>query len=172
MTVLEALDSVDMEDVIDRMNLYATKCLRSGGIKDFNGREPVDFVGEVIMKAIEGTRKWDSARFSFRRFLFVALRSEISNYFKSGKANHTSSVPIDLTERASLQEIELARQEASELLKQEGADNEELIVFEYWMDGIDKPGEIASDLGTDVKEIYNITKRIERRLPLIQAKLK
>lgn len=49
------------------------------------------------------------------------------------------------------------------------ADDDELIIFEYWIDGITKPKEIAKDLGIDVKEVYNITKRLERRLPKIQT---
>ena len=58
------------------------------------------------------------------------------------------------------------------LLKQEGADDTELIVFGYWMEGVKKPSEIAGDLGINIKEVYNSTKRIERRLFKIQSIIK
>ena len=64
--------------------------------------------------------------------------------------------------------IEEKRKQVSELLKQAGSDDDELTVFEYWMDGILKPADIAKDLGVDVKEIYVITKRLERKREKIQ----
>ena len=74
-------------------------------------------------------------------------------------------IPTD----GSLSNIEKKRKQVSDLLEQEGADDDELTVFECWVDGINKPADIAKDLGVDVKEIYKIIKRLERRLPKIQT---
>ena len=55
-----------------------------------------------------------------------------------------------------------------QVLKQEGADDDEIILFTYWVDGICKPTAISEDLGVEVKEILNITKRLKRRLLKVQ----
>lgn len=168
MNLTEAIQSVDMEEVIDRMNAYAISLLKSVGVKNFNGKEPIDFVGDVILKAMEGKRDWAKAECSFTEFLFGCLKSEISNFFTTNKNIYDNEFP-DFRSNEQSFNVEDKRTQISELLKQEGADDEELTVFEYWADGITKSAEIAKDLGIDVKEVYKITKRLERRLPKIQT---
>ncbi len=170
MNLAEAIQSVDMEDVIDRMNAYANGRLKSVGLKDFNGKESVDFVGELILKIIDEKRDWNKAQCSFEEFLFGCLKSEISNFLDKKKSIYEDDLP-DLPATEWTSDIEDKRSQVSELLKQEGATDDEIIIFEYWMDGIFKPAEIATDLGIEVKEVYNITKRLERRLPKIQAQV-
>jgi hypothetical protein len=171
MNLIDAIQSVDMENVINRMNLYAISRLKSVGLKDFNGKEPIDFVSDVILKTIEDKRSWNDAKCTFTEFLFGCLRSEISNFFDRynnfNKYIHVSEYP-EISINANFSDTGEARKQISELLISEGADDDEQIVFEYWMDGIVKPSEIAKDLCLDVKEIYKITKRLERRLPKIQ----
>ena len=168
MSLIEAIQSVNMEEIINSMNAYAISRLKSVGVKNFNGREPIDFVGDLILKIIEEKRDWGKAQCSFKEFLFGCLRSEISNFFKTNKNIYTDEL-LDIPSNVQSFNIEEKRNQLSDLLKKEGADDDELTIFEYWMDGVYKPAEIASDLGIDVKEIYNITKRIERRLPKIQT---
>lgn len=170
MNLTEAIQSVDMEEVLDRMNAYAISRLKSVGVKSFNGKEPIDFVGDVILKVIEGKRDWATAKCSFTEFLFGCLKSEINNFFSSNKNLYEDELP-DISSIEQSINIEHKRKQVSELLKQEGADDDELTVFECWADGITKPAEIAKDLGIDVKEVYNITKRLERRLPKIQIQV-
>lgn len=171
MNLTEAIQSVDLDEVIDRMNAYAISQLKSVGVKNFNGTEPIDFVGEVILKVMEGQRDWTKANCSFTEFLFGCLKSEISNFFKTNKNTYDNELPeISTTDNTS--SVEHLRNSISENLKLEGADDDELTVFEYWADGITKPSEIAKDLGIDVKEVYNITKRLERRLSKIQTQVK
>jgi RNA polymerase sigma factor (sigma-70 family) len=170
MNLTEAIQSVDMDDLIDRMNAYAIIRLKSVGIKNFNGKEPVDFVGDLILKVMEGQRNWNKAQCSFKDFLFGCLKSEIANFFKLNKNIHEDDFP-DIPVEEQSQNIEEKRKQVSELLKQEGADDNELLIFECWIDGITKPKEIAKDLGIEVKEVYNITKRLERRLPKIQIQV-
>lgn len=171
MNLTEAILSVDMDEVIDRMNAYAISILKSVGVKNFNGKEPIDFVGEVILKVMEGQRDWTKANCSFTEFLFGCLKSEISNFFKTNKNIYDNELPEIPSTDQSFSEEHL-RNSISEMLKIEGADDDELTVFEYWVDGITKPSEIAKDLGINVKDVYNITKRLERRLPKIQTQVK
>ncbi|MCK9401307.1 MAG: hypothetical protein M0Q51_15115 [Bacteroidales bacterium] len=167
MNLAEAIQLVDMEEIIDSMNAYAISRLKSVGVKNFNGRQPVDFVGDLILKVMEEKRDWSKAQCSFKEFLFGCLKSEITNFFNTNKSIYTDMLP-DIPSNGPSFNIEEKRNQVSELLKQEGADDDELTVFEYWMDGVFKPAEIAKDLGVDVKEIYNITKRLEKRLPKIK----
>lgn len=167
MDLAEAIKSVDMDEIIDRLNAYALSRLKSVGLKNFNGRQPIDLVGDLILKVMEGTRDWSKAKCSFKEFLFGCLKSEIDNYFTTNTVNHTNELP-DFPVDESANDIEVKKKLASDLLRQEGADKDELTVFECWMDGITKPSEIAIDLEVDVKEIYKIIKRLERKRPKIQ----
>lgn len=167
MNLLEAIQSVDLAEVIDSMNAYAFSRLKSVGVKTFNGRQPVDFVGDLILKVLEGDRDWEKAECSFKEFLFGCLDSEIYNFFKT-KNKHADDLP-DFGKNDGVANIEGKRKQVSDKLVQEGADDYELLVFEYWMDGIYKPADIAKDAKMDVKEIYNIIKRLERRLQKIRT---
>lgn len=168
MTIKEAIESENMDEIIDRMNAYAIYRLHSVREKTFNGLSPLDFVGEVIIKALEGTRKWDSTQCSFKMFLFGCLRSDIYNFFKTLNHSHLNEFP-EISVNDSIINVEEKRKKVSELFKQAGADDDELTVFEYWMDGISKPSEIAKDLGIDIKELYVIIKRLERRRMKIET---
>lgn len=170
MDITEAIKSVDMEAVIDKMNAYAFSLLKTVGIKNFNGKEPIDFVGEVLLKVIDGQRDWTIAKCSFTEFLFGCLKSEIYNFFKTNKYIISDELPELPTNEESYNFI-AEKNQISALLKQEGADDDELLVFECWMDGMNKPAEIAKDLGIDAKDVYRITKRLERRLPKIQKSI-
>ena len=168
MNLDEAIQSVDMDEIIDSMNAYAISHLKSVGIKSFKGKLPIDFVGDLILKVMEGTRDWSKAKCSFKEFLFGCLKSEITNFFTTNKNEIIDELP-EIPTDGSLSNIEKKRKQVSDLLEQEGADDDELTVFECWVDGINKPADIAKDLGVDVKEIYKIIKRLERRLPKIQT---
>ena len=167
MNLAEAIQSVDMDEIIDSMNAYAISRLKSVGVKNFNGRHPIDFVGDLILKVMEGKRDWSKAECSFKEFLFGCLKSEITNFFRTNRNITVGELPDVPVNRGSIN-IEEKRKQVSELLKQEGADDDELTVFEFWMDGIFKPAEIAKDLGVDVKEIYKIIKRLERKREKIE----
>jgi len=93
MSLTEAIQSVDMDEVIDRMNAYAISLLKSVGVKNFNGKEPIDFVGDVVLKVMEGKRNWAKAQCSFTEFLFGCLKSEINNFFTTNKHIYDNELP-------------------------------------------------------------------------------
>ena len=171
MNLYDELQSVDLDDLIDRLTLYATNRLMSAGLKDLGGREPCDFVGDLLLKVMEGTRDWENANCSFTDFMFGCLKSELSNFFNGSLIGQTQDL-LESHPHGNQEDIKEERQLVSELLQQAGADDEELMVFEYWMDGIYKPREIAEDLGIDVRVVYRTVKRLERRLPKIRVQAK
>ncbi len=164
MKLAEEMQSVDMAEIIDSMNAYAFSRLKSIGVKNLNGKEPIDFVEDVILKAMEGKRDREKAQCPLKEFLFGCLRSEISNFITTNKNRFNDTIPENLKADDSLTNIEEKGKQIFDLLCSAGADEDEQTIFLYWMDGILKPKEIAKDLGVEAKDIYNIIKRLERRL--------
>lgn len=171
MNLADEIQKIDLEDVIDRMNAYAIGKLRQARLKDFDGKEPIDFVGEVILDVLEGTRDWEKAKCTFREFLFGCLRSKIDGFFNKNKYHADVELP-EIEDSILTYDYEEKRKQLAGLLKDTGADDEQLIVFECWMDGMIKPSEIASDLGMDVSEIYRIAKRLLRSIEKIKTQAK
>ena len=169
MTIEEAIQSHDMSDIVNRMTLYANNRLKGLNFKDLQGKEPLDFIQEVFYKALDGKRNWDESKCSFRDFLFGCLKSEISNFVETKQAI-SDDIPNDVSENTSTVEEEI--KEISALLKQEGADDEEIIIFTCWTDGLVKPSEVSDYLGIGVKDVLNITKRLKRRLLKNQTKVR
>jgi hypothetical protein len=169
MSVEEAIINSNMDEIIDAMNAYAISRLKTIQAKSFNGKEAVDFVGDLIIKVLEGKRDWAKAKCSFREFLFGCLKSEIDNFFTTLKHRFTDDIPESILNDNN-SNVELKQKQVVQLLIDEGSDDDEIILFEYWMDGIYKPAIIAADLGVDVKFINNVQKRLVRRLPNIQTK--
>lgn len=169
MTVEEAILFHDMEDIVNRMILYARAKFKSIDTKDLQGKEPFDFVQDVLCKSLEGKRNWDDSKCTFVEFLFGCLKSEISNFFSLKRISY-QNIPDNLSENNESVDEEIL--EITRALKQGGADDEEIIIFTYWTEGISKPATISKDLGIEVKEILNITKRLRRRLIRIQSKVR
>lgn len=169
MTVEEAILSHDMEDIVNRMILYTREKFKSLDVKKLQGKEPFDFVQDVLCKSLESKRNWDESKCAFVEFLFGCLKSEISNFFSSKQIFH-QDIPDNLSENNESVDEEIL--EVTKVLKQEGADDDEIIIFSYWADGISKPAAISEDLGVEVKEVLNITKRLRRRLIKVQSKVR
>lgn len=171
MTLEEALHNNDMNDIIDSMTAYAYSRIKSIGVKDLEGKAPEDFVGEVLMKVAEGERDWQKAKCSFKVFLFGCLKSHISNYLVAFEQKYESDLPDIETREESSSDSELI-QIAIQKLESEGADQDEVDMFECWIDGINKPAEVADLLGKDIQEIYNIQKRLLRKTPKLHTLIK
>ena len=62
MTVEEAILSHDMEDIINRMILYAKEKIKLLDIKNLQGKEPFDFVQDILCKSLESKRNWDETK--------------------------------------------------------------------------------------------------------------
>jgi DNA-directed RNA polymerase specialized sigma24 family protein len=170
MNLVEALQAEDMDEIIDRMNGYAINRLRSLGVKDFDGVEPIDFVGEVLEKVVKNQREWAKARCSFKEFLFGCLKSEISNFFKKRKTERVVELSDDIPHIS--QDLSEQRKLALALLREHGATDDEISVFECWADGILKPADISTELNIPVNRIYTVVARLERRLIKVRSQAK
>jgi len=171
MSIFEAIQSIDLQLVIDKMTLYAISRLKNVKVKSFNGREPFDFVGDVLLKALDQQRDWEKAKCSIEEFLFGCLRSEISNFFVSKQVITTDYIPEDFFQMETIS-VEEEKELAAKLLIEAGADDDEQILFELWMDGITKANEIATELGITPNEVYKITRRLDRRREKIKTQVK
>lgn len=170
MTLEEALRNNDMNEIMDSMTAYVYGRIKTIGVKDLEGKTPEDFVGEVLMKVAEGERDWSKVKCSFKVFLFGCLKSHLSNFFTSFEQKYEAELPDIESKSESNFELE-SKQIAIQALKDSGADQDELEMFECWMDGINKPSEVADLLEKDVQAIYNIQKRLERKLPKLQTQI-
>jgi hypothetical protein len=169
MTVGEALAKEDMDEIIDSMTAYVFSCLKFHGIKNLEGKTPFDFVAEVLMKIVENERDWSKAKCSFREFLFGSLRSHLYNFNKTFRKRFVDELP----EQAGTEDLENTKELekiAYQTLKDGGSNDDELEVFRCWVEGITKPADIAHQMNTNVKDIYNIIKRLERKLPSVRSK--
>jgi hypothetical protein len=74
---------LELQDVIEQMNNYATRRLRNIDIKQLEGKTPEDFTSDVILKVLEGTLNWlDAPTNNMKAFLMMSIKGEISNYLK------------------------------------------------------------------------------------------
>lgn len=170
MTLDEALISVDMDDIIDRMTAYAISYFKYTGIKQLNGLEPVDFVADVLMKVIAGVRDWQNANCSFEEFLFGSLRSHLYNFNKGNKHVFVDDEP-EVSDNNRDYEFEDQKNMVLAQLVELGADNCEIDVFKCWLDNMYKPAEIAEQLNVDVSTINNAKKRLVRKLQNLRTKI-
>ncbi|MCK9220675.1 MAG: hypothetical protein M0P47_11580 [Bacteroidales bacterium] len=172
MTLEEALKINNMDELIDSMTAYAYTYIKTIGLKDLQGKQAEDFVAEVLMKVAEGDRDWNKATCSFKEFLFGCLRSHMSNFVKSKRQSFVDDPKYLDSDTADCGKSDELRDKAIFILIDEGADEDEINVFDCWVDGIKKPSDIANQLNKDVKEVYNIAKRLIRRIPKLQEQIK
>jgi DNA-directed RNA polymerase specialized sigma24 family protein len=173
MNLEEELRSNEMGEIIDGMTAYAYNRIKTIEEKDLQGKTPDDFVAEVLMKVVENDRDWNKAKCSFKEFLFGALKSHISNFFTTFKSAHNNNLPeLAAPEESTAISTTELKSTALEMLQNEGAKDDELEIFDCWTDGVLKPSEVAKQLGKSVESIYNSTKRLVRKLPLLKEKFK
>jgi DNA-directed RNA polymerase specialized sigma24 family protein len=170
MTLDEALKSVDMDDVIDRMTAYTINYFKKTGIKQLNGLEPDDFVAEILMKVAADIRDWEKAKCSFTKFLFGSLRSSLYSFNKGFKKRFVDDEP-EASEIDEDFDLEDQKKKAIEQLQELGADDNEIGLFECWLDDMYKPADIAEQLKVNVDVIHAAKKRLVRKLPKLRTKM-
>lgn len=171
MDIAEELKNEDFDKLFNRLTLYAKYNLKSLGIKDFDGKEAVDFVADVFEKALYGIRNWNREKYTFRQFLFGAVQSEILNHIKKlkGVVAETDVSLLEIEEENN--EVEQQKNQIIELLMENDADEIEIGIFECWLDGTYKPAVIAEQLQVEVEKIYNGKKRLIRKLEDVKPAL-
>ncbi|WP_282085157.1 hypothetical protein [Aquimarina algiphila] len=187
--IYDAITSCDIDILIYRMKAFTVSKL--GYHKsNYDGLEPLDFVFGVFEKALAGIRNWDGNKVDFQHFVFGVLQSEISAHFERRKRRNEKKDNEDIDESYiidipkiveevgeednSIQSIDnkVTKNTFLELLKNDGATDIEILIFECWCDDIYKPKEISELLDIDIKTIYNALKRLQkRRKKILQKKL-
>lgn len=185
------------EETIPRLELYTLRKARRHywqGMMDGNmpsGNEAADVVLEAIEDVLAGKRSWDPLT---QPDLFAHLRSIVDSklsHLVESKANlsirsestlsagddHPTSLLAQLPDSTPspdqilLHAEEEQRAEAFFWGFYEHLKEEPLLqkVIECIVDGIDKPADVAAHLGVPPKEMYNMRKRLQRRLAEYRA---
>ena len=85
LSVKDEFEKLDMVKVFMWLNRNAEKLIKGVSVKSLEGREAKDFVGEMILKVLEGERDWYKARCSFETFLYSCLKGHVGNQLKKIK---------------------------------------------------------------------------------------
>ena len=173
------------EELYGRLEAYIIYVLRYkyGVIKNnddilLQTHEIISDVMNLIF--ISGTRNWNKETCpSFNSFIFGVTKSHINNLFSTTKINETQSLEevqheVDgkhFEDPKGLNNTDL-RDEAFSQLKDLGADDDELLVFECMADGIVKPEKIRAELGLKPSELNNILRRLNRKTNKIKNKIR
>ena len=191
--ILEHLDSIDLNELLDRMENYVRDRFYSKSESTREGFDYVDFCYNVLIKASNGVRNWDKDKVSFEGFVFGCLRSDLYNFFRKLKAKKNGQASeqdkpesdeaylievneyVDLSEAQSDDEppdmdfTEIA-QDALESIKEQGADELEEAIFGCWLEGYYKPQEIADLCYTTTTNVNNAIKRLTRKTIKLREK--
>lgn len=140
-----------------------------------------NIIGEVIGKIfIEKTRKWNIDKYAeFEDFIVGVIDSHISNTLKTkSKELKIGDDEFQLNQNGVLepnaQDIAITKELKSEIYKElesAGACDDELLVFDCLIEGIEKPEDIRSDLGMSESDFHNAWRRLKRKRKVIQVKL-
>jgi RNA polymerase sigma factor (sigma-70 family) len=189
--ILEHLDSIDLNELLDRMENYVRTRFYNKSEKEREGFDYLDFCYNVLIKASTGVRNWDKKKTSFDKFIFGSLRSDLYNFFRKQKNKKNEKEDLQPTEQEiylievnefiELDEVETEdeppdvdfkdiSQDALKSLREQGADKLEIEVFECWLAGYYKPKEIAELCDTDTENINNAVKRLSRKTIKLKEK--
>lgn len=184
--IIETLDSIDVKELLDKMEDYVRNRFYDKSEQNKNGLQFQDFCQEVLRKACDGTRKWKMEKSSFEDFIFGTLRSDLSYFFKKGKIPPDAEIVVESDndqEETYIIDVQYHAEEQQstvdtnfekiddgviinnwiESLKSQGADQQEINIFECWTAGIKTPKEVAEYCNLSVKEVNNIYKRLRRK---------
>jgi hypothetical protein len=134
-------------------------------------------ISEVLsLILIDGTRNWNTDEYpTFKDFIISVVDSHLNNTFNKAKSKEepTDTIP-DSSSDSSPEDLiayEELRKEAYEFLVEEGASDEELLIFECTADGIVKPNAIKEDLGISDSDFHNAWRRLKIKLKKLRKKI-
>jgi DNA-directed RNA polymerase specialized sigma24 family protein len=153
------------------------------------GIQPEDLAARAIELFLLGKRKWDrTAQPDLEKFLIGVVDSRISSLVRSleNRKSRRISPPGAGDESAAVHDFAdwgmdpaklVVRREEQEAfraaaLKALEGDEHAFEVFECFEADITKPADIAEYLGVPVEEIYNVQKRLRRKLDILRPKIR
>lgn len=139
-----------------------------------------EFIQEVLsLVFLDETRKWNIEKYpDLQSFLRGAIDSHLYNSFTTTNpeiAGHEDYVfeqanrPNENIHETILG-VELKTQ-IMQMLEIAGSDDEELLVFECFFDGIQKPSAIRKELGISESDFNKIWRRVQRKREKLKTKL-
>ncbi|MDR5591684.1 hypothetical protein [Christiangramia sp. SM2212] len=178
--IIEKLNAIDIKSLLNRMELYTRDRFYDKSDRNKKGFQFQDFCQQTLTKACDGTRKWKPENCSFEKFIFWALQSDLDSFFKQLKrkgddsdekpqSEYIINIPNysdeEPTEDYNYEKIddEVKLQQWIKQLEDQGADKEEIEMFECLANGIDKPKDIADLLDKPIDVIYTISRRLRRK---------
>jgi hypothetical protein len=135
------------------------------------------YISEVLdLIFIKGSRNWNSDHYpTFQDFIVSVIDSHLSNSFSKAAGKEEAFEEIADDRRSESAEDQISYKELKEktfkMLQHDGANDDELLVFECMADGIVKPQDIRTELGIDENTFRNAWRRLGPRLELIRTKL-
>ncbi len=140
-----------------------------------------DATSEIINKIfIEKKRKWNVDAYpNFEDFIVSAVDSHINNTLNKVKKevefgennfliNQNGKISSNIEDAIVGKEL---REQLFDELQVNGADDNELLIFECLADGIEKPEEIRNTIGLSEEEFHNAWRRFKRKREIIKQKL-
>lgn len=191
--ILEHLNSIDLNELLDRMENYVRGRFYNKSEKVREGLDYLDFCYNVLTKACSGIRNWDKEKVTFETFVFGCLRSDLYNFFRKlpkseGKVSEEKLEKtdneiylIEVDEYIEIDEMgvedpsqtidfDQISKDALVSIREQGGDELEIQLFECWLAGYYKPREIAELCGTDSRTINAAVKRLSRKTIKLKEK--
>jgi hypothetical protein len=181
---IEALKKENWDNIIPRLIYFAQqriwRYVRQGNV--LKGKTAENFVEEAIFKVWTGVRVWDRQKCpEVIELLFGVILSDVGHSVGSKNSNIDFEEGISESEALDCDGRKLESQTPIHSLlrdEQDGKDNDFLIWFidslgqdkqlvkltEVIIDGCDKEAEMARTMGITAKEVYNLKKKLGRRL--------
>jgi hypothetical protein len=140
-----------------------------------------DAISEIIHKTfIEKKRKWNLDAYpDFEKFFVSAVDSQLNNMLNKkqkevviGENDFLLSQNGDVN--SNIEQIivgEELREQLFDELESNGASDDELLIFECLVDGIEKPDEIRKNIGLNEETFHNAWRRFKRRREVLKQKL-
>lgn len=170
--VAQTILKIKMSDLTERMETYLI--FRKKLETELSSLNILDTIQTVFEKALNGTRKWDPNAYSFNEFIFGVLKSEVSG-FKQKKLSKKQQTVISIEEISEIPlhddhnlDVNFIKEKAIEELEKLEATDDEILIFDCWVEGIFDTSEIATSLNTTSKEIYAIKKKLLKKIEKIQ----
>jgi DNA-directed RNA polymerase specialized sigma24 family protein len=184
----ETLDNAEWDKILPKVLKYATFRVNKYKFLGIPSAEPEDFVHEAIMMAYgagaKGSyRKWNRDRYPDLADFLISIISSITSHesehytkFRHKSFGSQEEGTLDPLEKEvssvvsalSPEQLLIQGQRAKEIIeginKAAEGDEEMQMVLLCIDEGLTKPVQIAGEAGYDVTRVYNILKRIRRKL--------
>lgn len=146
--------------------------------RGFRGIMVEDIISDLMLSFIreDGGRNWNKAKFpDFKKQVISSLDSHIFNTIekeleKTAQTN-TRIDNLDITEEDSVSYEEIL-DNSHKILTDLGATDEEILMFEPFVIHKMKRSDIAKEFGISEKEVTNIKKRLDRKIPKLRERIK